>query len=782
MIRFYVLFLLCIESALPFAPILLNDAKRKIAFLRSSSDFHQDVASVKDNRDDANVIQKDIVIIGAGLAGLSVAFHIAENSRRKVTILDKEDPIKQMQKTTAGSFAAAGMLAPNSERLPSGPLLEFCLKSRDMYPDFVRSIEGVVKDCGSEANRLLWNDDRKSDDLYPWQVGYMANGGFLAPAFAGDSVATWSPPDQNQNVAIWLDEIQIHEMEPLLHPEVIGGWWFPEDSSVDARRLTCALRAACFEKGVNLMLGNDFGVRSLELADGTCRQIHLDNGQIIAAKDIVVANGSWMRNLLPVPITPHKGQSLSLRMPTDAPPMLSRVLFAQDTYIVPKADGRIVVGATVEAGSFDPSVTPSGIMHCINNALELMPGLADLPIEETWAGLRPTTPDKAPILGRSRWKNLFLAGGYWRNGVLLAPKSGQLIGDLVLKGGGKLDNDEDELFIDTFNWNRFTNPGGGKTLAANTRYAASMHPIHKRSSGIGVATAVGTELGFYSGADAAAEERQKDREALFSDSSISTDGDSAFEKAAKLGLEDAASFSFSEILKPSDSTVGDRNVNDDATNAEGYYDYAPSDDKDETNVATLENTETQASSITDPEQNSFDGYQAIEAANSRGSREEELEVMKKVRMANRLDIAEIQRSKIGVMKRPESPPLSVEDSNNKDSPAVNGIEVQDDAVEQKGSVNSSEVSAVDVENLQTSQNNMNENISELYDKIKNNKVVGKGVAMEDIVSEDRPDPGFRIYHVDSETNEEFEVPPYTSPNEIDGLIAKQLGTNAKKEL
>ena len=100
-----------------------------------------------------------------------------------------------------------------------------------------------------------------------------------------------------------------------------------------------------------------------------------------------------MRNLLPVPITPHKGQSFSLRMPSDTPPILKRVLFAQDTYIVPKADGRIVVGATVEAGTFDPSVTVGGMLHCINNALELVPELADLPMEETWAGMRPTTPD-----------------------------------------------------------------------------------------------------------------------------------------------------------------------------------------------------------------------------------------------------------------------------------------------------------------------------------------------------------------------------------------------------
>jgi len=197
----------------------------------------------------------------------------------------------------------------------------------------------------------------------------------------------------------------------------------------------------------------------MKMKGGKCKGIKLNDGRILSANSIVVANGSWMRNLLPVPITPHKGQSFSLRMPSDTEPVLSRVLFAQDTYIVPKADGRIIVGATVEVGSFDPDVTPAGLMHCMANAMQLVPGLGDLPIEETWAGLRPTTPDKGPILGRTTWDNLFIAGGYWRNGVLLAPKTGQLIGDLVLNSGVDLEDDADEALLEAFKWDRFTVAG-----------------------------------------------------------------------------------------------------------------------------------------------------------------------------------------------------------------------------------------------------------------------------------------------------------------------------------
>ena len=181
------------------------------------------------------------------------------------------------------------MLAPQSERLPSGPLLDLCLESRECYSDFVALVEGLVRGCSVDASRFLWRDvnrddhdgngNKGEDGLEPWEVGYTATGGFLAPAFAGDSVATWSPPSASSTTgtgtgtgtgtAKWLDEIQVHEMEPCLHPDVIGGWWFPEDASVDARRLTCALRAACVERGVQFMYGDGCAAKSLELG-GKC--------------------------------------------------------------------------------------------------------------------------------------------------------------------------------------------------------------------------------------------------------------------------------------------------------------------------------------------------------------------------------------------------------------------------------------------------------------------------------------------------------------------------------
>jgi len=171
-----------------------------------------------------------------------------------------------------------------------------------------------------------------------------------------------------------------------------------------------------------------------------------------------------------------------------------RVLFAQDTYIVPKSDGRIIVGATVEPNTFDSDITPAGLTHIIENACELLPSIARGKIGEVWCGLRPTTPDKAPILGTTKHEQLFVAGGYWRNGVLLAPKTAQLMCDLVTNS--KSLSKSDESLLEAFNWDRFYNKEKSRQLEADIRYKSQMHTIQYRGKG-GVPP--GVELGFYEG-------------------------------------------------------------------------------------------------------------------------------------------------------------------------------------------------------------------------------------------------------------------------------------------
>ena len=683
--------------------------------------------------------QRDVVIIGGALAGLSTALYLSQmDPSRHITILDREeygsDGIEDRDHAQPSSFAAAGMLAPQSERLPPGPLLDLCVASRRMYGDFCNIVETLAEESGQEGEKYLFPKQFKAEsneaDLEPWSVGYVGSGGFLAPAFAGDSVATWSPPDEGGS-ARWLDSTQIRELEPYLHPDVIGGWWFPDDASVDARRLTCSLRAACVAAGVQLLNGPQYEVSSLDLMDGVCRGVFLKSGQkrkgrrYVGAKTVLVANGAWMRDLLPVPVEPHKGQSLSLRMPADRPPLLRRVLFAQDTYIVPKADGRIVVGATVEAGSFDANVTPSGILHILHHALQLVPGLDELPIEETWVGLRPTTPDKGPILGETPWDNLLVAGGYWRNGVLLAPKTGHLLASLIMKstnGSYQIDQADQDI-LDAFKWNRFTDPGKSAALTANIRYSSSLHPIHKRGKS---SATIGAELGTYSSASASKEDRQKDREALFAD-----DSDEAFERAAQMGKDDIAAYDTGEMpqVEKSHAQVESSLSSNGVTVAydlEGAADaltvgIAATDEPDTMDLAATKvesiyerieanraerqvdfpvrelanedrpdpgfriyhvdektgeerevppytseqdffasiRAEKRKQNVDAPvaddietyNEQTYDGYQAIQDANSRLNREEELQAMREARRRNRLDQDQIDESSIGVIRK-----------------------------------------------------------------------------------------------------------------------------------
>ena len=511
---------------------------------------------------------------------------------------------------------------------------------------------------------------------------------------------------------------------------------------------------------------------SISLTGGTCRGVRLADGRNLAPKSILVANGSWMRNLLPVPVVPHKGQSFSVRMPSDSPPILSRVLFAQDTYIVPKADGRIVVGATVEAGSFDPNVTPAGLMHCMSNAAQLVPGLANLPVEETWAGLRPTTPDKGPILGKTPWDNLFLAGGYWRNGVLLAPKTGQLVGDLI---AGNL-SEEDETLISAFSWDRFTVEGGGDKLAADARYAASMHPVHSRSSGVGVSAAVGTELGFYSGAGEAKEERARDRQSLFADAGMSESEEDAFEKAAMMGKVDAGAFTLGDDVEkarlpnkaviaepvPDAYTVGSSSgdskpivdalfsqyrsqideVKEEANeNVTAFSDLAS---KEEIAAQLAGLDEAQPGTVSDYDETTYDGYQAI-LKDDWGSTDEDLkEKMRKSRIQNRKKSGEINEDAIGVKQ------MDLDEMQVTPSPTSSAT----------GDLDS------------------------IYEKIKANKAkAAETVEMTEASGDERPDPGFRIYRVDPETGEGREIPPYMSPGEMENMIAlEKKGSDKEKEL
>merc|ERR1712238_175371 len=395
-----------------------------------------------------------------------------------------------------------------------------------------------------------------------------------------------------------------------------------------------------------------------------------------------------------------------------------------------------------EAGSFDSNVTPAGIMHVLSHALQLVPGLADLPIEETWAGLRPTTPDKGPILGETPWENLFVAGGYWRNGVLLAPKTGHLLATLIASKNNYHDDNEDSNseiqllqenrnMLDAFSWDRFTSPEGGKRMAANSRYAASMYPVHKRQSGTGIAAAVGTELGSYSTARSAREERRIDRESLLfgngdSSTTATTDNndnvdnssysdditEDLFEKAALLGMEDAAVF-------------------------EGF------DNK---------NKRRRRPDCDDDDEESLEYYYTQQEAALR-------------RPSQQKDEHDISQ---------KSPILEVVESST-DSVSSSTSTSTFDGSADAFTVGSATSSATAGENT-TANINSKEELESIYQSIRNNKSK-QDVDLPDQTEEKRLDPGFRVYHVDKKTGESRIVPPYTSQAEFFESLEAEVKEN-----
>jgi glycine oxidase ThiO len=320
----------------------------------------------------------------------------------------------------AAGHAAAGMLAPQAEGLAPGAMRDLCFRSRSVYPDWAAKLEALSGES----------------------VGYWPCG-IMAPAI-GDRTDLPHDPDDWQNYA------DLTAIQPGLGADVQGGWWFPEDAQVDNRRLMRSLLVAVRSAGAEIRDG--VSVQPIVTPAGA-PVTHLETtaGQW-QAQHYILAAGAWSRALQPIPVQPRKGQLLALRWggdrwADDRPLPLKCVLFGSEIYIVPRQDGRIVIGATSENVGFTPGNTAAGVQHLLNAAIRLFPALATGELIETW-GYRPETTDELPILGASAHPNLTLATGHYRNGILLAPITGQIMADWVVDGRA------DALLAD-FGWGRF---------------------------------------------------------------------------------------------------------------------------------------------------------------------------------------------------------------------------------------------------------------------------------------------------------------------------------------
>ncbi|HBB34828.1 MAG TPA: glycine oxidase ThiO [Cyanobacteria bacterium UBA8803] len=334
----------------------------------------------------------DILIVGGGVIGLAIAVELRWRGAT-VTVLTRNYQ-------EASTLAAAGMLAPQAEAIPPSPLLELCLRSRSLYPEWIGKLE----------------------QLTGVATGYWPCG-ILAPVY--EKVKTFHPKDTH-----WLDREAINLYQPGLGADVVGGWWYPDDGQVDNRALNQALQLAARELGVNLQEG--VAVEAIEQQNRVIRGVRTSTGEFQAAH-YVLATGAWANELLPLPVRPKKGQMLSVQMPgsNGQPLPLQRVIFGPETYLVPRRNGQLLIGATSEEVGWQPHNTPAGIHTLLARAMRLYPQLQDWPIQECWWGFRPSTPDELPILGTSPCQNLTLATGHYRNGILLAPVTAHLLADAI---------------------------------------------------------------------------------------------------------------------------------------------------------------------------------------------------------------------------------------------------------------------------------------------------------------------------------------------------------------
>jgi glycine oxidase len=358
----------------------------------------------------------DVVVIGAGVIGLSIAWRAAQRGLR-VLALDRGEP------GGGTSRVAAGMLAPVAEAtFGEQRLVEMKVRSAALWPVFAAELEAA---SGTSPGYL------------PVGTLYVGRDRDAAEALAREA-------DFRRSLGLEIESLlpgEARRREPALAPSLRAALHLPTDHAVDPVALCAALAGAARDAGAELRSHTE--VAELLVASGRVAGVRLAGGARIASPRVVVAAGAWAGELagIPaearVPVRPVKGQVLRLRDPA-GPGLLTSVLRSEDVYVVPRGDGRYVLGASVEEKGFDTSISALATYELLRDAAEVLPGILELEIEAALAGLRPATPDNLPVIGPSAaLEGLFNATGHYRNGVLLAPLTAEaLAADLTSATNG----------------------------------------------------------------------------------------------------------------------------------------------------------------------------------------------------------------------------------------------------------------------------------------------------------------------------------------------------------
>lgn len=354
----------------------------------------------------------DVVVIGGGAIGCSVALELARNGA-DVIVVERHSPGR------SATWAAAGMLSPLGEALDAGPFLELADESLTRFAAFSQSLrEETGIDIEYRTNGRLHVSLGDVDEEL-------------------DAIA--ATPEAARFGVSRMDGDAARHIEPALSRDVTGAVLIERDHSVNNRLLAQALLASATASGAAFRTGSP--VTALLERDSAVAGVRLASGEQIEAKHVVLAAGAWSGQIdgLPrkLPLRPIKGQMFAVDGGArsgmrPAEPALQRVVLSRGCYIIPREDGRLLAGATVEDVGFRKGPTPRGIAGLMSSAVAVLPIIQDLPLVETWAGFRPATPDHMPVIGPDPdMRGLIYATGHYRNGILLAPITAACIAALV---------------------------------------------------------------------------------------------------------------------------------------------------------------------------------------------------------------------------------------------------------------------------------------------------------------------------------------------------------------
>lgn len=348
-----------------------------------------------------------VVVVGAGIMGCATALELALRGVKDIVVLERAVPGAE------ASSAAAGMLAAQVESTNDDELRRY-VAAREAYPAFVAQLAEVTGlDVGYRRCGVLEAS---------------AEGASLEALRA--RVATHRALDLRAEI---VDRQAARAIEPALSPAFAHAAFFPDEAQVEPARLLRALAAAIARRGVSVRRGTT--VASLRVDGDHCRGVTVDAGETIEADAVVLAAGSWSSLVPGVPtslpkVRPIRGQLVML---DERPPTMTTILFADHAYVVPRGDGRVVCGSTMEDVGHRREVTARGVHAILGSAIRIAPSLGDAELVASWSSFRPHVDGSAPLVGASSVPGLFLATGHHRNGILLAPATGRAVAEAIVR-------------------------------------------------------------------------------------------------------------------------------------------------------------------------------------------------------------------------------------------------------------------------------------------------------------------------------------------------------------